>query len=302
MRDFRPVIERCAERYRHGGDAARLFHGRGHSYDGFEDVTVDAFPPYLLIGSFGDDEPGVLHLADLLSARLTPLAGICVQLRDGRRTRTRVVSGSVPEQLVVTEGDLRFIVRPLRSQNVGLFLDMAPARRWLRERSADCAVLNLFAYTCGFSVAAIAGGARMVVNNDMSRSALAWGRDNHGENAHDPRLVTMLPHNLFKSWWKIRQLGPYELVVIDPPTNQQGSFNAEKQYGQIMKRIPEFTKPGGRVLACLNSPFLNTDFLPEQMSRWCAKCHFEEALEPSPDFPDRFEDRRLKIAVFRYSG
>jgi 23S rRNA (cytosine1962-C5)-methyltransferase len=179
---------------------------------------------------------------------------------------------------------------------------MAPARHWLQEHSSGSAVLNLFAYTCGFSVAAVAGGARRVVNNDMSRSALDWGLENHRENQHDPRVASMLAKNLFKSWSKIRQLGPYEVVVIDPPTNQRGSFNAENQYGQILKRIPEFTRAGGSVLACLNSPFLNTDFLPNQMSRWCAGCKFVEYLPASEDFPDRYSDRALKVAVFRYSG
>jgi 23S rRNA (cytosine1962-C5)-methyltransferase len=300
MRDFQAVIECCLAKYHQGTDATRLFHGRGHSYDGYEDVTVDLFPPYLLIGSFGEDERGMLQLAALLSQQLPQVQGICVQLRDGRRIESRIVHGTVPEQVVVTEGDLRFIVAPLRNQNVGLFLDMAPARRWLRERAMNASVLNLFAYTCGFSVAAIAGGARAVVNNDMSRSALDWGERNHRENAHDSRLVRMLPHNLFKSWRKVRQFGPYNLVVIDPPTNQHGSFNAEKQYGQILRRIPEFTRPGGQVLACLNSPFLNTDFLPAQMSRWCADCRFVEYLPASADFPDRFVDRALKVALFRY--
>ncbi|MDH3642978.1 MAG: class I SAM-dependent methyltransferase, partial [Gammaproteobacteria bacterium] len=217
-------------------------------------------------------------------------------------TRSQVVRGSVPDRIIITEGDQRFVVHPTRNQNVGFFLDMAPARRWLRERSSGAAVLNLFAFTCAFSVVAVAAGARLVVNNDMSRSALDWGRENHAENEHDPRCVTMLPHNLFKSWWKVRKLGPYDVVIIDPPTNQHGSFNAEKQYGQILKRIPEFTVPGGYVLACLNSPFLNTDFIPTQMSRWCPDCVFVEHLPASPDFPDRFVDRALKVDVFRYSG
>ena len=302
MRDFQPVIERCVARYRDGSDAARLFHGRGHSYDGYADVIVDLLPPCLMVSTYADDERGMMQLAGLLSERLTSLQGICVRLRDGRRTRTRVACGSVPDQLTVTEDDLRFIVRPMRNQNIGLFLDMAPARQWLQQRSAGVAVLNLFAYTCGFSVAAVAGGARLVVNNDMSRSALDWGLENHRENRHDPRVVTMLAKNLFKSWWKIRQLGPYDVVVIDPPTNQHGSFNAEKQYGQILKRIPQFTVAGGSVLACLNSPFLSTDFLPSQMSRWCANCEFVEYLAASEDFPDRFTDRALKVGVFRYSG
>ena len=92
-------------------------------------------------------------------------------------------------------------------------------------------MLNLFAYTCAFSIAALAGGARQVVNNDMSRPSLDWGRENHQRNGQDLRSVSMLPHNLFKSWWKIRSLGPYGLIIIDPPTYQRGSFDAEKDYG-----------------------------------------------------------------------
>ena len=167
--------------------------------------------------------------------------------------------------------------------------------------SAGKRVLNLFAYTCSFSVAALDGGATHVVNVDMSRSALDWGRENHRLNGQDLRLVSMLPHNLFKSWWKIRQLGPYGVVIIDPPTRQRGSFVAEKQYGQVLKRLPEFAAPGAEVIACLNSPFLNTDFLPQQMARWCPQCRLLETLPAADDFPDRFPDRALKVMRFRYT-
>lgn len=56
--------------------------------------------------------------------------------------------------------------------------------------AAGLRVLNLFAYTCGFSVAAIAGGAARVVNLDMSRPALSRGRDNHRLNGHDLAQVS----------------------------------------------------------------------------------------------------------------
>lgn len=301
MRDLEPIVAHCLARLPAVVDATRLFHGRGHCFEGYEDLTVDAFPPWLMVSCYGDDEKGALSLAHSLWNQADNVSGIYLQMRDGRRTLTRVAAGQVPDQITASEGDLRFVVRPKRNQNVGLFLDMAPARQWVREHSDGASVLNLFAYTCAFSVAAIAGGARAVVNSDMSRSALDWGRENHLANGHDPRLVTMLGHNVFKSWWKIRQLGPYDLVIIDPPTNQRGSFNAEKQYGQIVKRIPEFATRGALVLACLNSPFLNTDFLPNQMARWCPECAFEGYLPASMDFPDRFPDRALKVAVFRYS-
>jgi 23S rRNA (cytosine1962-C5)-methyltransferase len=163
-------------------------------------------------------------------------------------------------------------------------------------------VLNLFAYTCAFSVAAIAQGARQVVNNDMSRPALQLGERNHVLNGNELRRVRMVPHNLFKSWWKIRQLGPYDVVIIDPPTNQRGSFVAEKSYGQILKRLGEFTSPGGRVVACLNSPFLGPDFLNNQMARWCPQARLEKTYAPHPDFPERFAERGLKVLEFGYPG
>jgi 23S rRNA (cytosine1962-C5)-methyltransferase len=178
---------------------------------------------------------------------------------------------------------------------------MAPTRRWLRAVAENRRVLNLFSYTCAFSVAALAGGAKNVVNNDMSKPALDWGKKNHALNDHDLRRVSMLPHNLFKSWWKIREYGPYDIVIVDPPTNQRGSFNAEKQYGQVLKRLPEFAAPGAEIVACLNSPFLNTDFLPAQMARWCPRAALVETMPVSEDFPEQYPDRGLKIYRFSFS-
>jgi len=123
---------------------------------------------------------------------------------------------------------------------------------------------------------------------------------NHRLNGQDPRQVSMLAHNLFKSWQKLKTLGPFDLLIIDPPTNQRGSFNAEKQYAGVLKRLPDLSAAGADVIAALNSPFLNGDFLPAQMSRWCPAARFVEMLPVSPDFPDRYPDRGLKIARFRY--
>ncbi len=305
MRDFATVIERCvaaASAMPEATTARRLFHGRGHCFPGFEDLTVDRFGDCLLVACFGDDHAGAGTLARGLAEALPGLDGICLQMRRGRATAGEVLAGEVPESLVVLEAGLQYVVRPLRNQNVGLFLDMAPTRAWLRERAAGKRLLNLFAFTCSFSVAALAGGATLVVNNDMSRPALDWGRENHVLNGHDLRNIRMLPHNLFKSWWKVRQLGPYDLVLIDPPTNQRGSFNAEKHYGGVLKRLPELCASGAEVIACLNSPFLNVDYLPQQMMRWCPECRYLEQMPAATDFPDRFPDRGLKISRFRYQG
>lgn len=295
------VLESCRERWCGSGDSARrLFHGRGHCYPGLEDLVVDRFGSVLLVGCFGENVSRARQLAALLPETLDGVTGVAVQQRQGRGTSADVVFGEVAEELVVEEAGLKYLVQPLLNQNVGLFLDMAPTRRWLQASARGKRVLNLFSYTCAFSVAAIAGGAASVVNNDMSKPALDWGRRNHELNEHDLRRVRMLPHNLFKSWSRIREFGSYDLIVIDPPTNQRGSFNAEKQYGQILKRLPELSAPGANVIACLNSPFLNTDFLPGQMARWCPRASLIATMPVFEDFPERFPDRGLKIYRFGF--
>jgi 23S rRNA (cytosine1962-C5)-methyltransferase len=308
MRDFQPLLAEVAARLDVTSDvlktdAQRLFHGRGQCFEGYQDLTVDRFGEQLLVSQFRNTEDDLQPLFDALREMLPDAQGLTLQRRQGRRTHSQVQWGSVPDRFVASEAGLQFWVELQRNQNVGLFLDMQPTRHWLREQCGYLeapAVLNLFAFTCAFSVVAVAAGATKVVNNDMSKPALDWGKANHVLNTQDLRCVSMLGHNLFKSWWKLRKLAPFDVIIIDPPSNQQGSFNAEKQYGQILKRIPELAKPGAWVVACLNSPFLNEDFVPLQMSRWCPECELVQRLPNSPDFPDVSPDTALKVFLFRY--
>lgn len=295
------VIDICISKLSADGsaNARRLFHGRGHFYPGYKHIVVAWYPPYIQIVLYAQVEAQEIDsLVDALLLARPDIEGVTVQFRDGRRTTTKVWHGQVPDQHLVYENGLAYWIQPKRNQNVGIFLDMGHVREMLAPHMPGARVLNLFAYTCAFSVAAVAAGADLVVNNDMNSNVLEVGKRNHLANNQDLRRVRMVSHNLFKSWKRIRGYGPYDVIVIDPPTNQRGSFVAEKHYPQVLKRLPDLTAPGARVLACLNSPFLNEDFLQNQMARWCAKCRFVRALPPHPDFPEEFPDRGLKVLEF----
>ena len=218
-------------------ETRRLFHGRGRCWPGLEQLTVDWLQGVVLVSLFKEPEAAHLQaLKHLLQAEFGTHT-IALQHRYLPQSTTEWLVGDAIDELTITEGGLRYLIDLGKKQNSGLFLDMRYGRNWVREQAKGQRVLNLFAYTCGFSVAAIEGGAQHVVNLDMSRAALSRGRDNHRLNGHDMSKVTFLGHELFKSWGKVKSMGPYDLVIIDPPSFQKGSFLLTKDYQRVVRRL-----------------------------------------------------------------
>jgi 23S rRNA (cytosine1962-C5)-methyltransferase len=285
-------------------EARRIFHGRGGLHPGCEQWALDAFPPVFLLTSFkpaSEDELARVNAALLARCQALASAGPLnwvYQYRQGGQTETRLMAGSVPEPHEVSEGGARFLVHVLKGQNHGLFLDMAEGRRWVREHAAGQKVLNLFAYTGAFSVVALQAGAQQVVNVDMSSGAMAIAQQNHALNGVQAG-ASFLVHDIFKTWGKITRSGPYHLIVVDPPSYQLGSFVATKDYGRLMRRLPDLLRPDGRVLLCLNAPELDTDFLRRQMTETAPELVFEQRLPNPPAFADASPERALKVLVYR---
>ena len=226
---------------------------------------------------------------------------LVMQHRYTLNSDTEWLVGEAIDEWTLTEGGLRYRVDLGRKQNNGLFLDMRYGRDWVQANAQGKRVLNLFAYTCGFSVAALEGGAQHVVNLDMSRAALSRGRDNHRLNGHDLTKVTFLGHELFKSWGKVKSTGPYDLVIIDPPSFQKGSFLLTKDYQRVVRRLPELLTEDGVVLACMNDPSLGADFLIDGVTRDAPSLRFEQRLANPPEFPDADVECGLKALVFKQS-
>jgi 23S rRNA (cytosine1962-C5)-methyltransferase len=292
-------------------DAQRIFHGRGGLYPGCEQWALDAFPPVLVLTSFqpmSEDELAAVGAG--LYERWTQIApdqplNWVFQCRAEGHIETRLMSGSVPDPHVVTENGASFRVHVLKGQNHGLFLDMAEGREWVRRMVRNYApdqprlkVLNLFAYTCAFSVVAMQAGAKQVVNVDMSRGAMAIGQQNHALNGITTG-ATFLMHDIFKTWGKITRGGPYGLVIVDPPSYQKGSFIATKDYAKLMRRLPELLAPGGYALLCLNAPELGLDFLQDQMQELAPELKFVERVTNPAAFADVSPERSLKVLAYQ---
>ncbi len=291
-------------------DAQRVFHGRGGLHPGCEHLALDAFPPVWVLTSFlplaEEDLASVgaaLHQRWQTLAPDQPLNWV-YQCRHGAQAETRLMAGAVPEPHTVSEAGARYRVHVAKGQNHGLFLDMAEGRRWVHEHLAQrpgAKVLNLFAYTCAFSVVAMQAGARHVVNVDMSHGALAIGKQNHQLNGIAAG-VSFLPHDVFSTWGKITRSGPYDLIILDPPSYQKGSFVATKDYARLLRRLDELLMPDGHALLCLNAPELGLAFLQDQMQALAPALRFVLRVANPAAFADVSEERSLKVLVYRAPG
>ncbi|WP_420590041.1 class I SAM-dependent methyltransferase [Bacterioplanoides sp.] len=290
-----------AIRWPENNDAQRLFHGRGHAYPGYEHVNIDWYAPLVLITLYRDvSDEWLTQLAQHIAQQLPQAQHIVAQQRHVRNGPFIWLQGDTVDKLEISEHQLNYWLTLGKQQNTGIFLDMANGRRWLQSVCRDKSVLNLFAYTCAFSVAAHAGGAKKIVNVDMSKASLSQGRENHRLNGQDLERVIFEGVDIFKSFGRLKKHGPYDVIVCDPPTFQKGSVNIEHDYQKIIRRIPQLANPGAELLMCLNAPELDEEFLKAQMAEHCPDCQFVKRLANPEVFVEAQQGKGLKALLYTY--
>ncbi|MDR1444774.1 MAG: class I SAM-dependent methyltransferase [Treponema sp.] len=155
-------------------------------------------------------------------------------------------------ELAVEEGGLRFLVNLSDYLDTGLFPDRRRLRALIREDAAGKRVLNLFAYTCAFSVYAAAGGAASVDSVDLSGGYLDWGRRNFALNGISAGrafrfiradALRFLENAAGKRW---------DLIILDPPAfsnskKMTGTLDTRRDHPGLIARCLGLLAPGGRL-------------------------------------------------------
>lgn len=192
------------------------------------------------------------------------------------------IGAAAGEEITIEENGLRFLIRPYDGFSVGLFLEQRDNRRWVREQAANRRVLNLFAYTCGFSVAAAAGGAAHVASVDLYKRYLEWGKANFAANPLSLEGPKFYCSDTLDFYGRARrQKLMYDLVILDPPTFSRESksgrvFVLEKELEKLCAGAVGLLTPGGQILLCTND-------------RGISRTRMEEALRKAA------ERRRLMV-------
>lgn len=295
------IFEASQER---DGDFCRIFHGRGGLWEDWKFLTIDSIDDILSVAIFSEIEPALeVEILAMLReiAASSRYKNIVIQRRYVKDAPAEVLCGEIGKDITACENGMKFKLNLLNNQNSGYFGDMREGRAFVRANSHAKNVLNLFAYTCGFSLAAKLGGAANVVNVDMSKGALSIGKTNHALSGIDPRGISFLPYNILKSFSGLRKKGPYDLIIIDPPSFQRGSFAATKDYVKIIQKLSSLACEDATVLACLNAPELDENFLLDLFGEHAPEFKFVERLKNVPEYASADESRSLKNFVFERS-
>jgi 23S rRNA (cytosine1962-C5)-methyltransferase len=164
------------------------------------------------------------------------------------------------KEIIILENGLKFSIDVEGGQKTGFFLDQRDNRQLLRTLAKDKTVLNAFSYTGGFSVYALAGGAKMVhsadISNDAINASLLNIELNFPDAAHEGFVVDCF------DFLKDMPDDLYDLIVLDPPAfakHARSVENATRGYKQINLQAFKKIKPGGLLFTFSCSQHISSD-------------------------------------------
>lgn len=296
--------------------AYRIVNAEG---DGLPGLTVDRYADHLMLQLYcAAWRPHLKLITEILQELLKP-RGIYEKSRPQKTRELEAVSDSknfgrllagkaAPPRLEVTENGLTFLVSLEQGLNTGLFLDQRRNRRDLMSRVAGKRVLNLFAYTGAFSVAAAAAGATQVTSVDASAGYTDWARDNFTANRLNPRQHEFLVGDCLTLLGKLTQSGKtYDCILMDPPsfsTTAKNRFTTRGGTSDLIAAALPLLSNNGLLMASSNHQKVDiADYLKE-LRRGALHTGSElrviSLLSQPEDFPYPVtfpEGRYLKYAV-----
>ena len=214
-------------------NAYRLLHAES---DGIPGLIVDRYENVLVLQSLtAGSEFWKETIADLLveETGVTTIyerSDADVRELEGLQPITGILRGTLSSFIFpITEYNLKFNVDVAHGHKTGFYLDQCENRHRVGELSKDCDVLNCFCYTGGFSIHALANGAKSVLSVDSSADALALLEENIALNHLPADRHTSLEGDVFQLLRKFRDANrSFDLIVLDPPKFAPTAAHAEK--------------------------------------------------------------------------
>ncbi|MDX1489930.1 MAG: class I SAM-dependent methyltransferase [Pseudohongiellaceae bacterium] len=236
--------------------ACRLVYGES---DGLPGLIVDRYGEYLVcqfsfVGLESWRDIIVEHLRGLVQCSgIYERSDLSARKREGLESRQGSLWGQEPPELVeINEDERVYKLSIAQGHKTGYYLDQYDNRSLLRKLSRNLEVLNCFAYTGGFGVAALQGGAKHVTNVDSSAPALHIAEQNLLANGFTHDRFSNVTANVFDLLRQYReQEKSFDLIILDPPkfAETKAQFKrAARAYKDITLQASHLIRPGGMLM------------------------------------------------------
>ena len=241
-------------------EAFRIVNG---APDGFPGMTLDKFGDRYQIQFFGEE---LLREKNVVVAAVSEkFAPVCLVIKE-RLSRSGKSLENPPMEVAVgraedsvgevREGSAKFHIDLLDTVNPGLFLDMRHIRLEMGERAVDRRMLNLFSYTCAFSVHGRLGGAEISTNADISAKILDKGRENYALNGLDLRPGEFFRGNALEYVrWAAKKGLKFDGIVLDPPSFARFkgfNFNVREHLMPLVSECAALLNAGAFIMVSSN--------------------------------------------------
>jgi len=227
-------------------DSCRLIFSEGDLFPG---LIIDTYGGHLVVQCLTlGIERMKDSIVDILAELLRPESIFERSDHEGRRLEgiqplRGQILGTTPDELIMRENGMSFIVNVREGQKTGFYLDQRDNRDLVKRLAAGRSVLNLFSYTGGFSVAAAMGGANTVVSVDASGEALETARKNSVLN-NSTSGTEFIKADVFE--YLRREPINGDLIIMDPPSLAKSRASVQKAcrgykelHLQIASKCPE---------------------------------------------------------------
>ncbi len=264
--------------------------------DGLPGVTIDKFDNYLVCQLLSAGaEYQMKNLIEALrqcypECHIYERSDVAVRKKEGLEERVGVLYGEKPpKSVVIEENGIKINVDIINGHKTGFYLDQRDSRFQSMKYVKDKEVLNCFSYTGGFGLYALKGGAKRVINADVSQPALDTAKFNAEINDFDisKKRAVFLNADVFKLLREYRDQGTkFDVVIMDPPKFAESKAQltgACRGYKDINMLAMQILKPGGTLLTYSCSGLMDQNLFQKIIA--------DAALDANRDvkFVERFE-------------
>ena len=244
--------------------AFRLFHG---FTEGEPRLVVDLYASTLVIHNYADDpaqgEVLVQQARQFLQNKLVWLRAGIVKIRNGttqEEKRGQLLFGEKADTKI-KEHEVWYSIDLTMNRDTSLYLDTRHLRKWLIENMREKTVLNTFAYTGSLGVAALAGGAKRVVQHDLNRQFLNMAKTSYTLNGFPIQKQDFITEDFFTLVSKFKRTNEmFDCVIIDPPffsTTSKGKVDQVNESARRINKVRPLINDGGTLIAINNALYVS---------------------------------------------